>query len=114
MTVTERKVGDVMIVDISGKMVSTDNPGRLKDKITSLLFQGEKQIVINLADVGYVDSSGLGEMVACYGSATREGAKLKLANAGNRITDLLVMTRLVTIFDAHDSEDAAIKSFAAR
>jgi anti-sigma B factor antagonist len=114
MTVTERKVGDVMIVDISGKMVSTDNPGRLKDKITSLLFQGEKQIVINLADVGYVDSSGLGEMVACYGSATREGAKLKLANAGNRITDLLVMTRLVTIFDAHDSEDAAIKSFAPR
>jgi len=111
MTVTERKVGDVMIVDVSGKMMAADNSGRLKDKITSLLFQGEKKIVINLAEVGYVDSSGLGEMVACYGSAVREGAKLKLANAGNRITDLLVMTRLVTIFDAHDSEDAAIKSF---
>jgi anti-sigma B factor antagonist len=113
MTVTERKVGDVMIVDVSGKMVATDNAGRLKDKITSLLFQGEKQILINLADVGYVDSSGLGEMVACYGSATREGAKLKLANAGNKIKDLLIMTRLVTIFDAHDTEEGAIKSFAA-
>ncbi|HUE88208.1 MAG TPA: STAS domain-containing protein [Vicinamibacterales bacterium] len=112
MTVTERKVGDVVIVDVNGKMLATENPGRLKDKITSLLFQGEKQIVLNLANVGYVDSSGLGEMVACYGSAMREGAKLKLANAGNRITDLLVMTRLVTIFDAHDTEDAAIKSFA--
>ena len=112
MTVTERKVGDVVIVDVSGKMVATDSAGRLKDKITSLLFQGEKKIIINLAEVGYVDSSGLGEMVASYGSAVREGAKLKLANAGNRITDLLVMTRLVTIFESHDSEDAAISSFS--
>ena len=111
MTVTERKVGDVVVVDVAGKMVAADNAGRLKDKITSLLFQGEKKIIINLGEVGYVDSSGLGEMVACYGSATREGATLKLANAGKKITDLLVMTRLVTIFDSHDSEDAAIQSF---
>ncbi len=111
MNVTERKVGDVMIVDITGRMVATDNAGRLKDKITSLLFQGEKKIIINLAEVAYVDSSGLGEMVACYGSATREGAKMKLANAGNRIQDLLITTRLVTIFDSHDSEESAIKSF---
>jgi anti-sigma B factor antagonist len=111
MTVTERRVGDVIVVDVAGKMVAADNAGRLKDKITSLLFQGEKKIIINLGEVAYVDSSGLGEMVACYGSATREGAKLKLANAGNRIRDLLVMTRLVTIFDSHDSEDAAIQSF---
>jgi anti-sigma B factor antagonist len=111
MTVTERKVGSVTVVDVVGRMIATDNPGRLKDKITSLLFQGEKQIVINLAEVNYVDSAGLGEMVACHGSATRAGAELKLANAGNRITDLLVMTRLVTVFDTHDSEEAAIKSF---
>ena len=111
MNVTERKVGDVMIVDITGRMVATDNAGRLKDKITSLLFQGEKKIIINLAEVAYVDSSGLGEMVACYGSATRRGAKMKLANAGNRIQDLLITTRLVTIFDSHDSEESAIKSF---
>ena len=111
MTVTERKVGDVMVVDVSGRMMATEHPGRLKDKITSLLFQGEKKIVINLADVNYVDSSGLGEMVACHGSATKAGAELKMANAGRKITDLLVMTRLVTVFDTHDSEDAAVKSF---
>jgi anti-sigma B factor antagonist len=114
MTVTERKVGGVTVVDVSGRMVATENPGRLKDKITSLIFQGEKQIVLNLANVSYVDSSGLGEMVACYGSATKGGAELKLANVGNRIKDLLVMTRLLTIFDAHDTEDAAIKSFQQR
>jgi anti-sigma B factor antagonist len=114
MTVSERKVNGITVVDVSGRMVSTDNPGRLKDKITSLVFQGEKQIVVNLANVNYVDSAGLGEMVACHGSAIKAGAEVKLANAGNRIRDLLVTTRLVTIFDAHDSEDAAIKSFAPR
>jgi anti-sigma B factor antagonist len=111
MTVGERKTGDVTIVDVAGKMVNTDNPGRLKDKITSLIFQGEKRIVLNLGDVTYVDSSGLGEIVACHGSATKGGAEIKIANAGNKIKDLLVMTRLLTIFDAHDTEDGAIKSF---
>jgi anti-sigma B factor antagonist len=112
MTVSERKIGGVTVVDVSGKMVATDNPGRLKDKITSLVFQGEKQIVLNLANVSYVDSSGLGEMVACHSSASKGGAELKLANTGNKIKDLLVMTRLLTVFDAHDNEDAAIKSFS--
>jgi anti-sigma B factor antagonist len=114
MTVTERKVGDVTIVDVTGKMVATDNPGRLKDKITSLIFQGEKQILLNLGGVNYVDSSGLGEIVACHGSALKAGAEIKLANAANRIRDLLVMTRLLTVFDTHDTEDAALKSFAAK
>jgi anti-sigma B factor antagonist len=114
MTVTERKVGGVTIVDISGKMVATDNPGRLKDKVASLIFQGEKQIIINLANVNYVDSSGLGEIVACHGSALKAGAEIKIANAANRIKDLLVMTRLLTVFDTHDTEEGALKSFAAK
>jgi anti-sigma B factor antagonist len=114
MNVSERKVGSVTVVDVSGRLISTDNPGRLKDKITSLIFQGEKQIVLNLANLNYVDSAGLGEMVACHGSATKAGAELKIANAANKIQDLLVMTRLVTVFDAHDTEDAAIKSFKPR
>lgn len=114
MTVSERKVGNVTVIDVSGKMVSSDASGRLKDKVTSLIFQGEKQIVINLADVGYMDSSGLGEMIACHGSAIRAGATVKLANAGNKIKDLLVMTRLVTVFDSHDTEGEAIQSFDAR
>lgn len=113
MTVVERKVGDVTIVDVTGKMVSTDNPGRLKDKVTSLIFQGDKRLVLNLGNVSYVDSSGLGEIVACHGSATKGGAEIKLANAGKKIKDLLVMTRLLTIFDTHDTEDEAVKSFGA-
>ncbi len=112
MTVSERKAGSVCIVDVSGRMVATDNPGRLKDKVTSLVFQGEKQILINLGNVSYVDSAGLGEIVACHSSATKAGSQIKLANAGNKIKDLLVMTRLVTIFDAHDTEDSALKAFS--
>ena len=114
MEISERKVGGVTVVDISGKMVASENPGRLKDKITSLIFQGEKRIILNLGNVSYVDSSGLGEMVACHGSAVRGGGEVKLANTGKKIKDLLVMTKLLTVFDAHDSEDAAIKSFTAQ
>jgi anti-sigma B factor antagonist len=95
-------------------LAATDNPGRLKDKITSLVFQGEKQIVLNLANVPYVDSSGLGEIVACHGSARKSGAEIKLANAGNKIRDLLVMTRLLTVFDAYDTEQQALESFSSR
>ena len=112
MTVAERKVGGVTIVDVAGKMVSTEHPGRLKDKITSLVFPGDKQIVLDLANVTYVDSSGLGEIVACHGSALKGGAEVKIANAANKIKDLLVMTRLITVFDCHDTEDGAVKAFA--
>lgn len=113
MTVSERQVGGVTVVDVAGKMVATDNPGRLKDKITSLVFQGNKQIVLNLANVTYVDSSGLGEIVACHSTALKGGAEVKLSSAGHKIKDLLVMTRLLTVFDAHDSDEAAVKSFTA-
>ena len=79
MDISERKVAGITIVDISGKMVASENLGRLKDKVTSLMFQGEKQIVLNLANVSYVDSSGLGEMVACHGSALRAAASSSTA-----------------------------------
>lgn len=114
MSVSERRVNGITIVDVSGKMVATEVQGRLKDKITSLVFQGEKQIVLNLGEVSYVDSSGLGEIIACHSSASKGGAEIKLANAGKRITDLLVMTRLVTVFDTHESENAALESFTSR
>ena len=114
MNISQRSVNGVTVVDVNGKMVASESAGRLKDKISSLIFQGEKQIVINLANVSYVDSSGLGELVACHGSAIREGAEVKLANTGKKINDLLVMTRLYTIFDAHDTEALAIESFKTR
>ena len=111
MDISERKVGGITVIDVAGKLVASDNLGRLKDKVTSLVFQGEKQIVLNLANVGYVDSSGLGEMVACHGSALRAGGEIKLANTGKKIKDLLVITRLNTVFDSHESEADAIASF---
>lgn len=112
MNLSERKVGTVMIVDVSGRLIASEDPGRLKDKVTSLMFQGEKQLVLNLEHVSLVDSSGLGELVACHSSAVRAGGEVKLANAGKRLNDLLVMTRLLTVFDAHDSEEAALRSFS--
>jgi anti-sigma B factor antagonist len=112
MDISERKVGDIIVVDVSGKMVASEDPGRLKDKVTSLIFQGNKKVILNLANVSYMDSSGLGEMVACHGSAVRGGGEVKLANTGKKIKDLLIMTKLLTVFDSHDSEDAAIKSFS--
>lgn len=114
MEIAERNVGGVTIIDVSGKLVAAEDPGRLKDKVASLLSQDRKQIVLNLANVSYVDSSGLGEMVACHGTATRSGGEVKLANTGKRIKDLLVMTRLLTIFDAHESEDEAVQAFTKR
>ena len=112
MEISERKVGDIIIVDIVGKMVASEDPGRLKDKVTSLVFQGNKKVILNLGNVSYVDSSGLGEMVACHGSAVRGGGEVKLANTGKKIKDLLFMTKLLTVFDSHDNEQDAIQSFS--
>lgn len=111
MRISERNVGGVVVVDISGKLTLTDSPGRIKEKVTSLVFQGEKQIVLNMADVTYVDSSGLGELVACHLTAVKGGSTMKLANAGGRMQDLLVLTKLLTIFESHPSEAEAINSF---
>ncbi|MGQ0732755.1 MAG: STAS domain-containing protein [Acidobacteriota bacterium] len=111
MQISERKVGDVTVVDIAGRIVSGESAGRLKEKVTSLVFQGEKKIVVNLGEVNYMDSSGLGELVACHGTASKSGGSVRLAGAGKKIQDLLVMTKLLTVFDAYDTESEAIRSF---
>jgi anti-sigma B factor antagonist len=112
MRISERHVGDVTVLDLVGKLTLTDGPGRVKDKVTSLVYQGHRQIVLNLAEVTYVDSSGLGELVACHLTAERSAGCIKLANAGYRMQDLLVLTKLLTIFESHRSEAAALESFA--
>ncbi len=112
MRISERHVGDVTVLDLVGKLTLTDGPGRVKDKVTSLVYQGHRQIVLNLAEITYVDSSGLGELVACHLTAERSAGCIKLANAGYRMQDLLVLTKLLTIFESHRSEAAAIESFA--
>lgn len=111
MRIHERRVGDVAVIDLAGKLTCTDGPGLVKDKITSLVYQGHKNLVLNLADITYVDSSGLGELVACHLTAERGGATIKLANAGYRMQDLLVLTKLLTIFESHRTEAAAVDSF---
>jgi anti-sigma B factor antagonist len=98
------------VLDLAGKLTIDEGAQRLKDKINSLIMQGRTAVVLNLADVSYIDSGGLGQLVACYGSLARRGA-LKLLHVSKRNHDLLSITRLVTVFDTFDSEDEALQSF---
>jgi anti-sigma B factor antagonist len=111
MQITERKVGAVTVIDMTGKFAAGEGSGRLQDKVTSLIFQGEKEIVLNLGKLSYVDSAGLGEIVASHGIARRGGGKIKLANISKRLQDVMVMTKLLAVFESHDTEDAAVASF---
>ena len=113
MQIEERVVDDVTILDLKGKMTLGEGDELLKDKIGSLVSQGRKKILLNLEAVPYIDSAGLGEIVRTYTSISRQGGRLKLLNVSKRIQDLLVITKLITIFDSYDGEDEAVKSFAA-
>jgi anti-sigma B factor antagonist len=111
MELTERQVGIVTILDLSGKLTIDQGADRLKDKINSLILQGRTAVVVNLADISYIDSGGLGQLVASLGSLARTTGGLKLIHVNKRNHDLLSVTRLVTVFDSFDSEDEAIQSF---
>src|SRR2546425_11578116 len=113
MQIEERSTGDVTILDLKGRMTMGEGDELLKDKINSLILQGRKKLVLNLEGVPYVDSAGLGEIVRTYTTVSRQGGSLKLVNLTKRITDLLAITKLLTIFDTYDSESEAVKSFAA-
>jgi anti-sigma B factor antagonist len=113
MQIEERIVDDVTILDLKGKMTLGEGDELLKDKINSLVSQGHKKLLLNLEEVPYIDSAGLGEIVRTYTSISRQGGKLKLLNVTKRIYDLLVITKLVTIFDSYENEDDAIRSFAS-
>lgn len=111
MQLTERRIGAVTILDLAGDLTVNDDLGQLKEKVASLILKGHKNIVFNLGELSYADSSGLGELLACHATAWRGGATVKLANAGRRLQDLLVLTKLLTIFESYDSEAAALESF---
>ncbi len=113
LTAKVRKVGDVSIVDLNGKITLGENTGILRDELRSLLSQGAKNIVLNMGDVGYVDSAGLGELVGAYTTATNQGGSLKLLNLQGKMRDLMQITKLHTIFPAFDNEQAAVASFGA-
>ena len=113
MQIEERAVGDVVVLDLHGKITLGEGDELLKDKVNSLVNQGNKKIVLNLAGVPYIDSAGLGEIVRTYTTVSRQGGTLKLLNLTKRITDLLSITKLLTVFETFDSENDAIRSFAA-
>jgi anti-sigma B factor antagonist len=112
MTITERGVGDVRVLDISGPITLAENTERLGDKVRSLLQQGHKKIVLNLAGVAYVDSAGLGELVRAHSTAARQGGRVKLVGITKKINDLLIITKLATVFDLYESEPQAVTSFS--
>ncbi len=112
MQIEERTVGEVTVLDLKGKMTLGEGDELLKDKINSLMHQGRKKILLNLADVPYVDSAGLGEIVRTYTTVSRQGGSLKLVNLTKRITDLLSITKLLTVFETYESENDAVRSFA--
>jgi anti-sigma B factor antagonist len=111
MHIDERKVGDVTILDLKGKMTLGEGDEMLRNKINAVSGAGVKKIVLNLGDVPYIDSAGLGEVVRTFTTVSRQGGSLKLLNLTKRIQDLLAITKLLTVFETYDSESEAIKSF---
>jgi anti-sigma B factor antagonist len=112
MTVSERLVGTIMVLELDGQLILGASAEGLRDKVRSLLQQGQRQFIMDLANVPYMDSGGLGELVQAYATVTKQGGALKLVHLTSRLRDLLVITKLATVFDCYDSEAAALVSFA--
>jgi len=111
MKIEERAVEGVTILDLHGKMLIGEGDELLREKINSLVESGTEKIVLNLAEVPYVDSAGLGEIVRCYTTVSRKNGELKLLNLTKRIHDLLAITKLLTVFDTYEEESEVVKSF---
>ena len=112
MEIEQRPSGDVVILDLKGKLTIGSGDELLKDKIHSLMQQGYRKLLLNLAEVPYVDSAGLGAIVSGYTTVSREGGSLRLLGLTSRIQDLLSITKLLTIFDTYESESEAVASFS--
>ena len=111
LDVKERQAGDVTILDLRGEVRIGEGSSALRDAIRNLSGAGKKQILLNLAGVSYIDSSGIGELIANYTTVSRQGGQLKLLKLTDRVHNLLVITKLLTVFDAYDDEAEALKSF---
>ena len=111
MVIEQRMVGGVAVIDLSGKLALGDGDGLLKDKVQSLVFQGVKEIALNLGGLSYMDSTGLGELISVQSTASRNGAHIKIFNLTKRVSDLLAITKVLTVFDVFDSEQDAVASF---
>ncbi len=111
MEMKERHSGEVTILDLSGTITQGGGDLVLKDKLQSLLQQGRKNVLLNLADVSYIDSAALGALVSAHTTLSREGGRVKLANVTKKLQDLLSITKLYLVFDTFDTEAAALESY---
>ncbi|MGA3095610.1 MAG: STAS domain-containing protein [Bryobacteraceae bacterium] len=107
-----RQVGDVSVIDVSGRITLGEGSSTLRDALRELVTKGQKKILLNLGEVSYIDSSGIGELVSAFTTVTNSGGQLKLLNLTKRVKDLLQITKLYTVFDVHESELSAVRSFA--
>ncbi|MGC2110778.1 MAG: STAS domain-containing protein [Candidatus Korobacteraceae bacterium] len=112
MKASTRQVDGITIVDLSGRITLGEGSVVLRDTIKDLLSKGQKSILLNLGDVSYIDSSGIGELVSAFTSVRNQGGELKLLNLTKKVHDLLQITKLYTVFDVKDDEAAAISAFA--
>jgi anti-sigma B factor antagonist len=108
-----RHSGNVAIVDLSGRITLGEGSGLLRSTIKDLVAAGQNKILLNLKDVGYIDSAGLGEMVGSYASVTNQGGSIKLLNVQSKVGDLLQITKLFTVFASYTDEAEAVASFGA-
>jgi anti-sigma B factor antagonist len=114
MDIRERAVDGVTVLQLSGKIVLGEGEVQIRDRIKDLLADGQRKILLNLADVSYIDSAGLGTLISSFATVKREQGELKLANLTNRVQDLLAITKLITVFDTYDSEAEALSSFKSK
>ncbi len=111
MKASNRRVDGVTILDLSGRITLGEGSVVLRDQIRDLISKGEKKILLNLGDVTYIDSSGIGELVSAFTTVRNQGGELKLLNLTKKVHDLLQITKLYTVFDVKDDETSAIKAF---
>ena len=113
MNIAQRQVGNVTIIDLRGKITSGDGDDTLRDAINRAIDSGQARLILNMAEVPYVDSAGLGELVRSYVALNKKAGRLKLLDLTSRVQDLLTTTKLVTVFETFDSEDEAVDSFGS-
>jgi anti-sigma B factor antagonist len=111
LSIKERQAGDITILDMNGKVTIGEGSVALRTTIRRLLEEGKKKILLNLGGVGYIDSSGIGELVSSFTAINKEGGQLKLLNLTQKLQDLLGITKLLTVFDVYDSESDALGSY---
>lgn len=111
LKIETREVAHVTILDVKGRIVLGDEIGDLRDAVRGLVADGKKKIILNLADVDYIDSSGVGELVGCFTTVRNAGGELKLLKLSQKVQDVLYVTKLYTVFDIREDEFTAVKSF---